>query len=101
MLMDDGIPGWYFQVVLQRKSSGGGQPLTKWVHEHVQFARLMQARGNQNDCARHAVDMALRLLGHGGAVTQGMKDADMAVAKKKGVDLSKGMNFKDLQVYQD
>ncbi|KAG6623729.1 uncharacterized protein IUM83_01723 [Phytophthora cinnamomi] len=89
MLKDDGIPDWYFHVVLQWKSSGGGQPFMKWVSEHVLFARLMQARGNQNDCAQHAVDMALQLLGHVGAVTQEMKNADMAAAKKKGIDLSK------------
>ncbi|KAG6623640.1 uncharacterized protein IUM83_02155 [Phytophthora cinnamomi] len=89
MLKDDGIPDWYFHVVLQWKSSGGGQPFMKWVSEHVLFARLMQARGNQNDCAQHAVDMALQLLGHGGAVTQAMKNADMAAAKNKGIDLSK------------
>ncbi|KAJ8555016.1 hypothetical protein ON010_g9468 [Phytophthora cinnamomi] len=96
MLKDNGIPHWYFQAVLTWKSGGATEPFMGWARAHAQFARLMQARpSSQSDCAQHAVDMALWLLGHDGAVTQAMKDGDIAAARKKGINLSKGMKLKE------
>ncbi|KAE9351867.1 hypothetical protein PR003_g4678 [Phytophthora rubi] len=82
MLKDDGVPDWYFQAVMDWKSEDSLLPFMRWAATNKKTAHLMQAN-NQNDCAQHAVDMALCLLGHGGAVTAAMKSADMASAKTK------------------
>ncbi|KAJ8554746.1 hypothetical protein ON010_g9737 [Phytophthora cinnamomi] len=84
MLKDDSIPDWYFQILLTWKSDTTNVPSMRWAKTHVEFARFMQSRpNNKNDCMHHEVGMALWLLGHGGAVTQVLKDADMAAARRK------------------
>ncbi|KAE9184595.1 hypothetical protein PF005_g21617 [Phytophthora fragariae] len=82
MLNDDGVPDWYFQTVMDWKSEDTSLPFMRWAAVHQKTAHLMQSN-NQNDCTQHAIDMALCLLGHGGAVTAVLKSADMASAKTK------------------